>query len=102
MKICHFAAMLAVLLSLAVIGETIPAYEVRRELVQVRFVNSFFACVDIEYLVKFKGITLKAGALVYWLWEEAHVPKVVGSNPSTIYWMDIFSHLFVVKIVMFV
>ena len=28
--------------------------------------------------------------------------KVVGSNPSTIYWMDIFSHLFVVKIVIFV
>jgi len=36
------------------------------------------------------------------LWQEAHVPKVVGSNPSTIYWMDIFSHLFAVKIVMFV
>ena len=28
--------------------------------------------------------------VVYWLWEETHVPKVVGSNPSTIYWMDIF------------
>ena len=28
--------------------------------------------------------------------------KVVGSNPGTIYWMDIFSHKFVVKIVMFV
>ena len=27
-----------------------------------------------------------------------HVPKVVGSNPGTVYWMDIFSHLFVVKI----
>ena len=26
--------------------------------------------------------------------------KVVSSNPGTIYWMDIFSHLFVVKIVM--
>ena len=26
----------------------------------------------------------------------------MGSNPSTIYWMDIFSHIFVVKIVMFV
>ena len=31
-----------------------------------------------------------------------HFPKVVGSNPGTIYWMDIFSHIFVVKIVMFV
>ena len=33
-------------------------------------------------------------------WDETRVPKIVGSNPSTIYWMDIFSHLFVVKIVM--
>ena len=24
--------------------------------------------------------------------------KVVGSNPSTLYWMDIFSHLFVEKL----
>ena len=24
--------------------------------------------------------------------------KVVGSNPSTVYWMDIFSHLFVLKL----
>ena len=31
-----------------------------------------------------------AGALVYWLWEETHVLKVVGSNPSPVYWMDIF------------
>ena len=29
-------------------------------------------------------------ALVLWLWEETHVPKVVGSNPSTVPWMDIF------------
>ena len=40
--------------------------------------------------------------MVWWLWEETHVPKVVGLNPSTIYWMDIFSHLFAVKIVMLV
>ena len=33
---------------------------------------------------------LRAGALVKWLWEETHVPKVVGSNPSTVYWIDIF------------
>ena len=33
---------------------------------------------------------LRAGALVYWLWEDTHVPKVVGSNPGTVYWMDIF------------
>ena len=26
------------------------------------------------------------------------VLKVVGSNPGMVYWMDIFSHIFVVKI----
>ena len=31
-----------------------------------------------------------AGALVKWLWVTTHVRKVVGSNPSAIYWMDIF------------
>ena len=31
---------------------------------------------------------------------ETHVPKVVGSYPGTIYWMVIFSHIFVVNIVM--
>ena len=39
-----------------------------------------------------------AGALVKWLWEETHVQKVVSLNPDTVYWMDICSHLFVVKI----
>ena len=29
---------------------------------------------------------------------EDSCPKVVGSNPSTVYWMDIFAHLFVVKL----
>ena len=24
------------------------------------------------------------------LWDETHVLKVLASNPSTIYWMDIF------------
>ena len=28
--------------------------------------------------------------------------EVVGSNPSAVYWMDIFSHYIVVKIVIFV
>ena len=32
--------------------------------------------------------------------EETHVPKVVGSNPGTVYWMDIFSQIIVVKIEM--
>ena len=42
-----------------------------------------------------------AGALVYWLWEETHVPKVVSSYHSTVRMLDgNFSHLFVVKFVM--
>ena len=50
-------------------------------------------------------LVAKVVVIVYvlgWLWEETHVPKVVGSNLSTVYWMDIFTHLFVVKTVMFV
>ena len=38
----------------------------------------------------------------YGLWEETHILRVVGSNPGTVTWMDIFSHIFVVKIVLFV
>ena len=30
---------------------------------------------------------------------ETHVLKFVGLNSSAVYWIDIFSHLFVVKIV---
>ena len=33
------------------------------------------------------------------LWEETCIPKVVSSNPSTIYWMDIFH---ISRIVIFV
>ena len=29
----------------------------------------------------------------YGLWEETHVTKVEGSNPSAVYWMDIISHI---------
>ena len=36
-----------------------------------------------------KNWSLWAGALVQWLWEETHVPKVVGSNPGALYWMVI-------------
>ena len=32
-------------------------------------------------------------ALIEWLWVETHAPKVVGLNPITVYWMDIF-HLY--------
>ena len=33
--------------------------------------------------------------------EETHVLKVVGLNHSTVYWMDIFSHAFAIKIEIF-
>ena len=36
---------------------------------------------------------VRAAALVQWLWEESHVPKIMGLNPSTIYWMDFFSSI---------
>ena len=36
------------------------------------------------------NVDARVWALVYWLYEETHVPKAVGLNPSTIYWMDIF------------
>ena len=26
--------------------------------------------------------------MVWWLWEETNVPKVMGWNPGTGYWMD--------------
>ena len=29
---------------------------------------------------------------------ETRVPKVVGQNPSAVYWMDIFKFIFVVKL----
>ena len=34
--------------------------------------------------------------------DDSRVQEVVGLNPSAVYWMDIFSHIFVIKIVMFV
>ena len=38
----------------------------------------------------------RAGTLVQWLWEETHVPKVMGSSPSTIYWLDNF-HIYLMQ-----
>ena len=29
--------------------------------------------------------TIRAGTLVLWFWQETHVAKVVGLNPSTVY-----------------
>ena len=50
-----------------------------------------------EFPIISSNFLVLAGALVQWSLEETHVPKVVSSNPGTLYWMDIFSHLFVVN-----
>ena len=51
-------------------------------------------CPFVAFL-KFKKVP-GGGALVLWLWEESHVLKVVGSNPVTVYWMDIL-HKYLLK-----
>ena len=48
-----------------------------------------------------KPCKARVGALVLWLWDEIHILKVVGFNPSIVYRMDIFT-LSVVIIIMFV
>ena len=58
--------------------------------------------MSLIFSIKYKLVAPRAGDLVKWLCEETRVPKVVSSNPSNAYLMDIFSHLFVVRIVMFV
>ena len=45
-------------------------------------------------MIRYTKHSQDCGALVQWLWEETHVPKVMSSNPGTIYWMDIFSHTY--------
>ena len=42
---------------------------------------------------------IRVVALVLWLWVTTDVWKIVGSNPGAVYWLDIFSHWFVVNIV---
>ena len=34
--------------------------------------------------------TYGARAQFQWLWEETHVLKIMGLNPCTVYWMEIF------------
>ena len=56
--------------------------------------------VDLESKsIKYEGNCCKqwVGAImVLRLWEETRDLNVVGSNPSTVNWMDIFSHIFIV------
>ena len=53
-------------------------------------------CPFVAFL-KFKKVP-DGGALVLWLWEESHVMKVVGSNPVTLYWMDILQKYLLKKL----
>ena len=51
----------------------------------------------IFYTRRWNGLTqfiLFGGALVEWLRDETHVMKVVGLNPSTVYWMEKFHIIF--------
>ena len=68
-------------------------------------------CKESIYYWRKLKINKKVGPLknlLYWggspglvVWEETHVPKVMSSNPGTVYWMDSFStNLFLVKFVM--
>ena len=41
-----------------------------------------------------KSFSNWAGALVQWYWETIHVQEVMGSNPYTVYWMNMkFFHI---------
>ena len=57
------------------------------------------------YLIKIcqtLSFAIVSHVLNRWIWEENRVLKVMCSNPSTVYWMDIFHiYLCVVRIVMF-
>ena len=57
----------------------------------------FFKADLKHFLIRHTLHFSREGALVLLLWEKTHVLTVMGSNPSAVYWMDIFSHKFVVK-----
>ena len=54
------------------------------------------------YACKGKSLRWKGGRLGLVVMGGASSSKIVSSNPGTIYWMDIFSNTFAVKIVIFV
>ena len=56
---------------------------------------SSFGCFDQTELIETYSNTLsmRAGALVWWVWEETCIQEAVGLNPSSMgYWRDIISH----------
>ena len=46
-----------------------------------------------HYLFSAMIMFCSAGSLVWWQWEDIRVLKVVGSNPSAVHWMGIFSYI---------
>ena len=66
-------------------NEIIPT-QVGREVKKIYFQH---------FATQVKVTILWTGALALWLQEEeTHAPKVASSNPRTVYWMDIFSHTY--------
>ena len=49
---------------------------------------------ELNVLALAKKELQMTGALFLWLWEQTHIQKIVGSNPSTIYWTGIFLIIF--------
>ena len=56
---------------------------------QGRFSSFLHLHISFSIFVSPKHWNFWSGALVLWLWEEIYIQDVVGSDPSTGYWMDI-------------
>ena len=65
---------------------------------QNRTPSTWPKCREVAMIIKagIESALYWAGAMVQWLLEETHVPKVMGSNPSAVYWLDIF-HIYYKK-----
>ena len=73
--------------------------EREREKVYLNQQNCFANQFGLFHFVFNIQTTTFPEALVWWLWEKTHIPKVVvGLNPGTVYQMEFFSHIFVAKI----
>ena len=62
-----------------------------KEFYNLHFINAVYNPHHPNVMVKIHINLIKQwGAFVQWLWEETHITKVVGSNPGTVYLLDIF------------
>ena len=57
---------------------------------QTNWTERVLSKVLIKSSVVVAPFPVNVGNVVYWLWEETHVLKVLGSNPSTMYGIDIY------------